>query len=168
MKPNLIVITGDSVSDYAWDGTSKDYYKKLYEYFTKPYSYFKIPFANTFGNHDISGDINGNVASKIERSNIYSVFKGSHDIDNKGYSNYHLPILSSYKELGNNPVTRLFLFDTSLDECDGWRWTYGCINIKQANWYLNESNWLWGVDGKKVPTFAFAHIPMPEFMNLWN
>lgn len=53
------------------------------------------------------------------------------------------------------------------DDCEkvsGW----GCIYPDQVQWYRDMTDYLYRQDGKQLPGYAFFHIPIPEYMNLWN
>lgn len=53
------------------------------------------------------------------------------------------------------------------DDCagvSGW----GCIYPNQIAWYRDKTAELIKEDGKKLPGFAFFHIPLPEYNEMWN
>ena len=56
-KPDLIVLTGDMVSGYAWDGITSPWFAPLYEKMTSVLEEFDIPWAMTLGNHDREADL---------------------------------------------------------------------------------------------------------------
>ena len=46
----------------------------------------------------------------------------------------------------------------------GW----GCIDSATIDWYKSTSKKLETEDGEQLPGFAFFHIPLPEYLNMWN
>ena len=56
-NPDIVVVTGDTVSGYMWNGTTKDWYANVYKKFVKPLYMFNTPWAFTAGNHDSEGDL---------------------------------------------------------------------------------------------------------------
>ena len=52
VKPDMVTITGDAVSGFAWDGKEKDFYYKGWKRMTDVYTRNKVLYAYTLGNHD--------------------------------------------------------------------------------------------------------------------
>ena len=52
VNPDMVVLTGDMVSGFAWDKKEKDFFEKRWKMFTKPYLDKKVPYAYALGNHD--------------------------------------------------------------------------------------------------------------------
>ena len=50
-KPDLVVLTGDMLSDYTWN-KKNDYFYVLWTRFTTPYLIRKQPYIYALGNHD--------------------------------------------------------------------------------------------------------------------
>lgn len=50
-----MLVTGDIVSGYMWDGSSV-FFPKLHELFTRPFRANDVPYAITIGNHDDEAD----------------------------------------------------------------------------------------------------------------
>jgi len=51
-QPDLVVITGDIVSGYAWDGASQFFFQDNWRKFSWPFTVTKTPYALVLGNHD--------------------------------------------------------------------------------------------------------------------
>jgi len=168
VKPDLIVITGDAVSGYAWDKKTQGFFKSQWEQFTAPYIKLKTRYAYVFGNHDIETDLTAHQIGDLDRSNPYSLFNGNTAPDSKGYSNYILPIFSSYEGRENQQSSLLWMFDTRKSGCNDKDSYYGCIDKEQIDWYKKESDALNYASGAKIPGLAFFHIPIPEYVEVWN
>jgi 3',5'-cyclic AMP phosphodiesterase CpdA len=168
VKPDLVVITGDAVSGYTWNKKDKDYFKSKWEEFTAPYRKYKVRYAYVFGNHDIEADLSGLQMGELDKTHPYSMFAGDPTADPLGTSNYILPVLSSYPEAKSSPAYLLWMFDTRKAGCDGVEKSYGCIGQSQLAWFENQSQKFVNSDGSKIPGSAFFHIPLPEYMNVWN
>lgn len=50
--PDLVIVTGDAVSGYAWDGKESEWFEKTYANFTKALIEKGKHWAFTAGNHD--------------------------------------------------------------------------------------------------------------------
>lgn len=53
------------------------------------------------------------------------------------------------------------------DNCEGVE-GWGCVYPSQVAWYKEKSQELIKEDGKVLPGYAFFHIPIPEFRDMWN
>lgn len=162
VKPDLVVITGDAVSGYAWD-KSDTFYQKNWSKWTNPMEVNKVKYAYTLGNHDDQANLSRQEILDLDKTNPFSITKQSINIT--GITNYILPI-SSFNDT-QKIVTMLWFFDTNDVGCqgrDGW----GCINPDQINWYKNKSNEIIEITGRNVEGLAFFHIPLPEYKDLWN
>lgn len=59
------------------------------------------------------------------------------------------------------------MFDSSDVNCQGVT-GWGCVYPSQIQWYINTTTALRQKYGKIIPGMAFFHIPVPEFMAMWN
>jgi hypothetical protein len=168
VRPDLIVITGDAVSGDAWDKKTKGFFENQWREFTMPYLENKVKYAYVFGNHDTEADLNGIEIGELEKTHPFSLFQGSSSVDSEGYSNYVLPILSSFEGMKDKPSSLLWMFDTRKAGCDGYEDTYGCIDKAQISWYKRQSEFFKHEDGSKITGLGFFHVPLPEFMDVWN
>ena len=159
-NPDLVVVTGDSVSGYSWHGVA-DWSFNLWEKWTSVFKNTQTKYAYTFGNHDDGADLNRQQIYNLELTHPYSLTQKSENIH--GLTNYYLPIFSSYNN--SEIATFLWLFDTNdntcnyphlYDETQEW----GCVESDQINWYKNKSEELKSIYGLKKG-MGFMHIPIP-------
>lgn len=59
------------------------------------------------------------------------------------------------------------MLDSSDVNCEGVK-GWGCVYPNQIQWYISTSTALKQKYGKTIPAMAFFHIPVPEFMTMWN
>ena len=73
--PDVVIVTGDVVSGYAWDGKTKPWaaiqYAKMADAITAKGKYW----ATTAGNHDEEGDLTREQISEVDRSFSNSLTK---------------------------------------------------------------------------------------------
>lgn len=90
-KPDMVVVTGDVISGYAWDGKEEGWYAKHYQNFTKVMYEYNMPWALTAGNHDTQGDLTREQVSELDRTyNLSMTQPNGGDISHA--FNYWLPI----------------------------------------------------------------------------
>jgi len=169
VKPDIVVITGDAVSGYSWDKKSPDFYRKNWEKFTAAFTKMGIRYAFTLGNHDTDADLNAKEVGELDKTHSYSLFNGTDTIDPKSYSNYHLEVKSSFKEFKDQTTALLWIFDSKNRGCMDVPESWGCLTENQLEWYLRTSAEYMNTDQYSfVQGLAFFHIPLVEFMELWN
>lgn len=159
VKPHYIVFTGDQIQglgSYAYLETIMPKINAL-----------NIPFSPVFGNHDIEG------GSLQKQADLYKSlsncrFKQS-PASVHGVSNYVVNLVDK----SNKPLYSLFLFDSNqirvysavdkiLNVLGGYN--YDFIYPNQITWYQRNVEGIQAMNnGKVVPSFAFFHIPLPEF-----
>ena len=96
-KPDLIVLTGDNISDSVARGFTKDHsvkkVRKAIDSFMSLFEELGVPVAVVFGNHDAEGFV-----SKEQQMAIYNEYDCCIAIDEgetlSGCGTYNLPILS--------------------------------------------------------------------------
>lgn len=72
-----------------------------------------------------------------------------------------------YDQSGENKLFYLWSFDSMSDGCegvDGW----GCVYPDTVQWYVETSRKFIEEDGKALQGYAFMHIPLPEYIDLFN
>lgn len=162
-QPDLIVITGDMVSGYAWDETTKPWFSQIYANFTKALVQYGQYWATTAGNHDTEADLTREEVSEVDRSyNLSLTQPNAANISNA--FNYMLPV---YDQAGANIATRLWFLDTGHEAClgeEGW----DCVRPDQVEWFRQEHNKIDVNDPTKGKGFLFIHIPLNEYLNLYN
>jgi len=160
VKPDIVVLTGDIVSGYAWDRKSKDFYLSCWNQWSKVFEDNKVYYAYTFGNHDEEADLTREQIYNLDKTNPYSVMNRSFNIT--GLSNYHIPI---YDSTGNTVVSRLWLLDTNMYGCENVTKGSGCIHNDQVEWYKKESQKVKEEQGPALG-LTFFHIPIMEHLNV--
>ncbi|MGN1194292.1 MAG: metallophosphoesterase [Acutalibacteraceae bacterium] len=169
-KPDMIVVTGDVTSE-------KENYT-AFKTFCTFMENFKIPWAFTFGNHeglDIQYEPNevldpDKITDKKTLSDYlesleYCIYEcGDEDVD--GMGNYYYTVHNN-----NNKalMSLIFMDSNSYDEANNG---YDHFHENQIQWYENtikqiakEEN---GDESKVVPSLAFFHIPMQEYMTAYD
>jgi len=164
-NPDLVVLTGDAVSGYAWDGHQIDWFPKQWPNVIAPMLNFNTTWAFAFGNHDDQADYNRTQIVQLDQLNDISLTQhGPTNIH--GATNYYLFVYSS-NVTNEVPVAVLYIFDSSDVNCEnvtGW----GCVYPDQIKWYISTSQAIKQKFGRIIPALAFFHIPVPEFMYMWN
>lgn len=175
LKPDLVVFTGDNIlGNHLLDARFGDRQiasgkaatlkamKEALFHICSPLEKRKIPFAMIYGNHD-----DRNAVSKDEQADIYRSYSmclpmntrnGKVDCDT-----YNIPILGSKND---KCVFNLWMLDSAwydkkTDKC------FEEIKSETVEWYKKTSAELTGENGgKAVAALMFAHIPLPEILNL--
>jgi predicted phosphodiesterase len=159
-KPDLVVLSGDCVSNYVWDG-SHPWEASMWRKYTQPMRDLNIPWVFVNGNHD-QADLTTSQLVELDRTDSLSRTQiGPKHIH--GRTNYYVRVRSS---TSNSTSAYVWVFDTQTT-CLGVK-GWGCIHPDQVQWYLDTSYKLKREDGKIIPGVAFLHIPIPEFLDLWN
>lgn len=169
-KPDMIMVTGDITSE-------KENYT-AFKTFCTFIEDFKIPWGFVFGNHeglDIKYEENEvldpeKIADRETLSNYlesleYCIYEaGDENVD--GMGNYYYNVKNDKGEV----ITSLIMMDShSYDEENGG---YDHFHENQIEWYENtvksiakEVN---GDENKVVPSLAFFHVPMKEYMTAYD
>lgn len=160
---DLIIITGDMFT-FSTQTIAKETFAFL--------DTLKIPWAPTWGNHDeqsyysidwLTGYLNDlNTKREASHNESYCVFKDLQDDDIFGNSNYVINL-----ENGSNRITQLFVFDSNRYNY-GEYFGYDYLHYDQVEWYQRIVYENASVDEatkefKFLPSYAFFHIPFPEF-----
>ena len=161
--PDVVAITGDAVSGYAWDRTdgwfAEVYFRVVDTMISLGYPYFYLN-----GNHDPQADLN---QTEIVQTDIdigkYISFTQLGPANITGASNYYIPIHSSSSI--NEVQYSFWVFDSNQENCEGVT-GYGCINDDQIMWYKSYAASLQASLGGNPlpPALAFFHIPLDEYM----
>lgn len=162
-KPDLVVITGDSVSGYAWDGSDRTFTQKCWNNWTQAMEKLNVPYAYTFGNHDDQANINRQQIVELDMQNKMSLTKFNGEVT--GATNYVVNILS---EKNDNVAASLWMLDSNDENCDGLYNSWGCIEEDEIKWYEKETAKLTEDLGYTPNGFAFFHIPIPEYRDMYN
>lgn len=148
-NPDLMVFTGDSFMD-----ASKSVVSNVLDFIDS----FNIPFAFTYGNHDLQGSYDEFFINDYIKGLKNSVFVDFNDDNLYGLTNYYIDLMD-----GNSIKYRLFIIDSNSYHFNGFDYDYDVIHEDQIahleNIVTNEG---------KVPSFAFYHIPLYEEYDAYN
>ncbi len=151
-NPDLFVLTGDIVNAPADKG---------WETIAGLFSAFDTPWAVTLGNHD-DEDVwtREEIFDFLEKQ---SGFVGKKGPDISGTGNYIIPLVTK-----ESPEERalLYFFDSHGYPDNPNRGSYDWVKFDQIEWYRRKSNeYTKQNDDKPLPSLAFFHIPVPEYVN---
>ena len=142
-KPDLIVFTGDQVTEYQPE--------KAWKRLVKQMKQSGVPWTMIFGNHDHEHG--------LTRDELFDMVKAAPNClmekgNVKGVGNYILDIES--KDSDKTAMTLYFM--DSHANCEqarvgGYQW----IDFSQINWFIAENK------RHPYPSLLFLHIPLPEY-----
>lgn len=147
-KPDLIVFTGDQVTEWnpqtAW--------KRL----IKQMQASRIPWTMVFGNHDHEqGMTHDEIFNLVAACPNCLIEKGYV----KGTGNFVLELDGAHTP---EPAMILYFMDThsnvELQGIGGYQW----LDFSQISWYQEQSR------KYQLPALAFLHIPLPEYNEVLN
>lgn len=125
---------------------------------------FEIPFAYTYGNHDLEGLYNSSFIEQVLNDCHHSMLLNPKD-DVYGNSNY---IINLTRE--EQIKWQLYFFDSNSYHLGG----YDIIHDDQIEWYSqqichanNLSSDVGVSQDNLIPSLAFFHIPFEEFETAW-
>jgi hypothetical protein len=120
-------------------------------------------FATAMGNHDFGTDLTMHQVLHLDMSFNRSLTQlNSHKLTRD--FTYMLPV---YDHSGTSVQLRLWFFNTGIDNCLGIR-GWDCPLFDQIKWFRYENYKIPKSDPSKGRGFAFMHIPLPEYLNLYN
>ncbi len=158
LKPDLVVIVGDQLSEYYFIANEKDMTLSI-KNILKPMEERGIPFLMTLGNHD-----HDNI-DKFTEDEQYAVYADSamcYAAENgTDPFTYSVPVMSSD---GESVALNVYMMNThNKAEAGG----YAGVNKEQVEWYKNTSVALKSKNGgNAVPSMLFQHIPPKEIYSL--
>jgi len=162
VKPDFIVVSGDAVTGAI--AKKLGGYKKYWKMWTDPIVEARIPYAYIFGNHDCEGDLDCMQIVSFDSKNPYSVRTDCEGIPLT--TNFIVPVYSSRSQ--DELAANIWMFDSGSEVCDGFVHSWGCVERYQLEWYDQESKKIKEQHGDDLHQFAFVHIPIPEFRDLYN
>eukprot|EP00823_Brevimastigomonas_motovehiculus_P005011 TRINITY_DN345_c0_g1_i1.p1 TRINITY_DN345_c0_g1~~TRINITY_DN345_c0_g1_i1.p1 ORF type:complete len:373 (-),score=60.07 TRINITY_DN345_c0_g1_i1:455-1573(-) len=179
-KPDLVVISGDV---QCTDPIVPDVTKMVWKTLTETLNKENVPWAFVNGNHDTQADKTGREIVLIDSSYPNSLTElGPSTV--KGFSNYVLHVWP-YDNSSKVPAFNIWMMDSQETACEGVSGN-SCCYPDQVQWYKLKAQEMatsfsalraeeTGQLVKRTsiydglpPSFAFMHIPFPEFINLWN
>lgn len=178
-NPDLVIINGDLVMNDMMIASSSPYYERYAEIFER----LQIPWAFTFGNHDLDGKyrINDDIAFEDEifqcsKATLIEYFEENYphclitsdDNCKDGDGNYFINLRKKSGEL----VYSLCLLDCTYDESE---MNYSYVpTANQVSWYRDTINAIsdseYGKDrgDSVVKSMIFTHVGIPEFKTAWT
>lgn len=166
-NPNFVVMTGDTVcSTCSWRPAIPKFISELcWDEFHLSFSWLAKKYAISIGNHDCEGG-GANKRKELMEFEEKLSYSYSHSAPkNISFgSTYYIPIYSSFNK--SNPAVILWIFD-SKDFCRNIS-SDGCVDTDQIEWFKETEKKLRDLYGEDFISFAFTHIPPPEFLTLYN
>lgn len=160
-KPDLIVLTGDNINSTA--GKKEASAKKTISSVMSLLEKYGIPVAIVFGNHDTEGDVSRQ--TQMEWYEKFDCFIGcaGKDFGNGSCGTYYVPLYSSTDK--NDMIFNLWMIDSGADNTENKLGGYAATTKVQIEWYKETCKQLEKENGKKVPSFMFQHIVVPEIFD---
>lgn len=175
IKPDLVLFTGDNIlGNHLLDArfgnrqvasgkaATLSVMKDSIRHICAPLEKRKIPFAMIYGNHDDMNAVTKDEQAEIYRS--YSMCLPMNTSNEKiDCDTYNIPV---YPSKGDKPVFNMWMLDSAWydkeqDKC------FQAIKPETVEWYKETSAKLTAENGgNPVPSLMFAHIPLPEILNL--
>lgn len=159
-RPDLVVFTGDQIygmfpTYFAGDTEKK--VRKVISALVSPLERLGIPFAVTFGNHDLQCGISNADQADIYLESGFCVGGEYGSDDDKG--TFNIPVY------GENGETKLnvFLFDSNSQTATG---EYLPVLTKQLDFFEKTLNRQKEENGSVSPVIVFQHIPVPEYYDV--
>ncbi len=163
VKPDLVIFTGDQIKNYGLGFSSKNapkYAQGLIDSLFAPIDRLGVPFAITFGNHDVCKYVSKQ--QQIEMYAKYENFVRAQDYIHYDSGTYALPIYSSD---GSEIVYAVYMIDSQGNNSTGG---YEAPLPEQVEWYRQTRDELEKLSSKPVPAMVFQHIPVCEMYNIFK
>jgi len=159
-KPDFVVITGDLVSgNELYEGGFEDKWLKL----TQPMKELNISWALALGNHDYTDLTRDQIVLLDQTENLSFTQRDGSTIP--GVVNYRIPVYHHHTSMA---VAHLWIFDSLGHHAGCYQVQgYDCVGVDQISWFVNKVRHLSNIS-ELAPGLAFFHIPIPEFITLWN
>ncbi|MFA6860538.1 MAG: metallophosphoesterase family protein [Clostridia bacterium] len=159
-NPDLIVLTGDI---FVYQGINVANKLAIIEKFVNYLDSFGLKWCYVFGNHDEESGVSknqiGNIISKAQNS----LFLNLNDFV-YGSSNYVVNLTND-----GNTIFSLYMFDSNSYRfyLKNFDIGYDYIHSSQIKWYQDAVAYN-SINGQVIPSFAFFHIPLCEFLVVYN
>ncbi|MFH5182026.1 metallophosphoesterase family protein [Paenibacillus sp. TAB 01] len=157
-QPDLVFLTGDTIES----GGIADP-RQAYREAVKAVDRSGIPWAAVFGNHDAEGAVTKAELLEVQREHAACLSEAGPETVT-GIGNYTLPVY------GNDESIAAVLYAMDSGEyakplLPGYDW----IRRDQIGWYADESR-RYAADngGRPLPGLMFFHIPLPEYVEVWE
>lgn len=154
VKPDFTVLTGDQIKGYALDllTDTRRRTNEVIRAVCEPMTSRNIPFTATFGNHDSQCGV-----SNAEQFEMYKALPGFTWDEGPGQGDEGTFCLSVEDKI------LIYMFDTHAKDGAGG---FGALHKNQVEWYRKNRDSYAEQFGKPLPSFAFQHIPTPEFFEV--
>ncbi len=163
IKPDFVAISGDGVSGGP-AARQKGGFETCWKSMLAPITEANVPYGYILGNHDAEGNLDRFQITRLDENHPLSVRKGSEGIPST--TNFVIPVHSSKNK--TKLAANIWMFDTNYVGCDGLENSWGCVEKYQLAWYDKQSKKIKAKHGKDVHHLAFIHIPIPEYMEIFN
>jgi len=80
-------------------------------------------------------------------------------------ANYYIPIFASNNS--SIPSFIIWMLSSTDRNCEGVR-GWGCLPFDDVIWFRSTAQRLYAEYGKVIPGIVYIHIPVPEYIFLWN
>ena len=162
-KPDLIVLTGDSIFPFfPKAGTMNN--RKEAQRFRAFMDSFRIPYTLVFGNHDceMGAACGKEELAEIFKSGTYCIFtEGKKELS--GVGNFFLNLTGQENEI----LLPLVMLDSNMYG-DGWFFSgFDCIHSDQTAWCMERLSQL-KEDNPEIFAMAFFHMPPREFKEAYE
>lgn len=159
--PDIIVLTGDNISSTSLTMGSA---AMAISQFMLVIQRYNIPVVMTFGNHDDERTL----ATKEIQEKMYEMYPcyigcAGEDFGDTNLCTYYVPIYSSTDK--NDMVSNIWMVDSGNYNSENDLGGYACTTKAQIEWYKTTSEKLEAQYGRKIPSFMFQHIVVPE---IWD
>ena len=153
-NPDLIVLAGDNVA-----GVLMHFHIKTVVSIIDSYD---IPWAVVFGNHDREFGNNLYYQAKQFMNAENCLFEvGPSNVD--GLGNYVINVTEN-----GHAVYSLFMIDSQSEIVTDTDKYFDNIHENQIQWYKDNVDAISEIEGHKVPSMAFFHIPVPEYKTAFD
>eukprot|EP01027_Heterolobosea_sp_BB2_P016148 GEZU01023023.1.p1 GENE.GEZU01023023.1~~GEZU01023023.1.p1 ORF type:complete len:321 (-),score=66.27 GEZU01023023.1:446-1408(-) len=189
-KPDFVMLTGDQITGNNVINNATAYWAQVIAPIVEYVPSFIImngyPWASIFGNHDDLASGTGGTREDLMRFEIdsyartglcYSQFGPKHIT---GVSNYFIPVFppSQHRYDGDGdgddhineeaPALLMYALDSGDSLCGNVSGN-GCVMPDQVQWFSELAEGLREKYGnREIHSIAFVHIPLQEYMYLWN
>lgn len=163
-KPDLIVLTGDSIFPFlpkAGTLNNRKQAKKLMAFLDG----FEIPYTLVFGNHDceMGSTCNKEELAELYKRGKYCIFaEGRKDLT--GVGNFFIELVDDSEKV----ILPLVMLDSNMYGDGGWFYSgFDCIHNDQVDWCMERLNTL-KQEYPNMKAMAFFHMPPREFKEAYE
>lgn len=163
-KPDLIVLTGDSIFPF-WPRAGTMNNRKQAEKLMAFLDGFEIPYTLVFGNHDceLGSACNKEELAELYKQGTYCIFsEGRKDLT--GVGNFLIELVDD----SGNVLLPLVMLDSNMYGEGGWFFSgFDCIHEDQVEWCMERLEAL-KRENPDIKAMTFFHMPLPEFKEAYE